>query len=164
MAEMGASEAVGAGIAPIVQTVEVKAPPAQAFEIFTGQMGRWWPQGRTIAGTPHVAIVIEPREDGRWYERDAEGNECQWGKVLAWEPPSRLLLGWQINTQWAYDAEFLTELELTFTPTPRGGTLVRLEHRDLERFGADVARHAESLRGGWPRYLRDFAGYADANA
>ena len=140
-----------------------EAAPARAFEIFTGQMERWWPQGRTIGANPHVALVIEPREGGRWYERDAAGNECTWGKVLAWEPPSRLLLGWQINTQWAYDPEFLTELEVTFTPTAGGGTLVRLEHRDLERFGADAARHAEMLRGGWPGYLREFAGYADAN-
>ena len=84
--------------------------------------------------------------------------------MLAWEPPSRLLLGWQINSQWVYDEGFVTEVELTFVPAEGGGTLVRLEHRNLERFGADAAKHAELLRGGWPTYVGEFAKYADAHS
>ena len=67
------------GIAPIVQTVEVKAPPERAFEAFTGSMGDWWPKGMTIGGSHHVAVVIEPRAGGRWFERDAEGRETDSG-------------------------------------------------------------------------------------
>ena len=63
------------GIAPIVQTVEVKASPERAFEAFTGSMGDWWPKGMTIGGSHHVAVVIEPRAGGRWFERDAEGRD-----------------------------------------------------------------------------------------
>jgi uncharacterized protein YndB with AHSA1/START domain len=148
-------------IAPIVRTVEVKAPPARAFELFATRMGDWWPRGRTVGKNPHAAIVVEPHAGGRWFERDADGEECHWGKVLAWEPPSRLLLGWQLTTAWAYDADFVTEVELTFAPAEGGGTLVTLEHRDLERFGADAERHAASLGGGWPTLLADFARFAD---
>ncbi len=149
-------------IAPIVRTVQVKADPVRAFDLFTTHFGDWWQKGRTIGKAPHVAVVLEPRIGGAWYERDAEGNETHWGKVLAWEPPSRLLLGWQIDGQWNYDPDFLTEVELTFAPAEGGGTLVTLEHRDLERFGADAARHAESLGNGWPKHLADFVKYADA--
>jgi len=143
-------------IAPIVRTVQVKAPPARAFDLFATRIGSWWPKGRTIGKDPHAAIIVEPQAGGRWYERDAAGNETLWGKVLEWAPPSRLLLGWQISPQWIYDPDLLTEVELTFAPAEGGGTLVTLEHRNLERFGAD-ASHAEKLRDGWSIRLADFA-------
>ena len=151
-------------IAPIMHRIQVKAPPARAFELFCTRIEAWWPEGKTIGKNPHVAIVIEPRPGGGWFERDAEGNETRWGKVLAWEPPSRLLLGWQINTQWVYDPELVTEVELTFVPAEGGGTLVTLEHRDLERFGVDAEAHAGRLNGGWPAFLGRFAQYADSHS
>lgn len=149
-------------IAPIVKSVTVKAPPARAFELFAGQMERWWPVGKTVGKNPHVAIVLEPRVGGRWFERDADGNETHWGKVLAWEPPTRLLLGWQLNSKWIYDPDFLTEVELSFA-SAEGGTMVTLEHRNLERFGADAAKHAEALGSGWPSLLAKFTEYANAH-
>jgi len=151
-------------IAPIIRSVQVKAPPAKAFDLFTAHMAHWWPKGRTIGKNPHVAVVMEPRVNGQWFERDADGRETHWGKVLAWEPPARLLLGWQISSQWRYEPGFVTELELTFAPAEGGGTLVTLEHRNLERFGAEAASHAEKLRGGWPTQVAEFAAYADANS
>jgi hypothetical protein len=84
--------------------------------------------------------------------------------VLAWEPPTRLLLGWQINRNWGYDPALVTEVELTFAPAEDVGTLVTLEHRNLERFGAEPARHAEKIRGGWPTEPTEFARYADTHA
>jgi uncharacterized protein YndB with AHSA1/START domain len=155
---------VATGIAPIIETVEVKAPPERAFAAFTQRMGDWWPKGRTIGARPHGTVVVEPRPGGRWYERDGEGRETDWGRVIAWEPPGRLLLAWQINSQWAYDPAFETELELTFAPREGGGTRVTLEHRDLERFGADAAKHAEQLRRGWPGFVRLFADLVDSEA
>src|SRR5271165_5464963 len=149
-------------IAPIVRTVQVKASPARAFELFATRMADWWPKGRTVGKNPHEAIVVEPRAGGRWFERDADGQETSWGKVLAWEPPSRLLLGWQLNTAFTYDPDFLTEVELTFSAAEGGGTLVTLEHRNLERFGADAARFAEQLGSGWPNFLALFVQFADA--
>ncbi|MDB5533839.1 MAG: ATPase [Hyphomicrobiales bacterium] len=149
-------------IAPIVRTVEVKAPPEKAFSLFAGRMGDWWPKGRGIGKGPCVTVVVEPHAEGRWFEVDADGNETQWGKVLAWEPPSRLLLAWQLSCDWGYDPNFLTEVELTFAPAARGGTLVTLEHRNLERFGPDAAGHAERLGGGWPSRLADYVKFADS--
>ncbi len=149
-------------IAPIRHVVDVKAPPPRAFDLFATRISDWWPRGTTIGKKPHVQIVIEPREGGRWFERDEDGAECDWGKVLAWDPPQRLLLGWQLNTQWRLDPDLLTEVELNFSALPGGGTRVSLEHRNLERFGADAAAHVEKLKGGWPSRLSNYATWVDA--
>jgi Activator of Hsp90 ATPase homolog 1-like protein len=149
-------------IAPIIRTVQVTAEPARAFELFATRMGDWWPKGGTVGKKHHVAVVIEPRDGGRWYERDEDGVEAQWGKVLAWEPPGRLLLGWQLDSNFAYDPDFVTEVELTFASTEGGGTRVTLEHRNLERFGANAESHAEKLRNGWPTRVDAFAKFANA--
>jgi uncharacterized protein YndB with AHSA1/START domain len=150
-------------IAPIVRTVTVKAAPARAFELFTAQIGRWWPAGKTV-GKTHAAIVIEPRNGGRWYERDAEDVEIQWGRVIEWAPPSRLLLAWQLDSAWTYDPDFVTEVELSFAPATGGGTLITLEHRNLERFGDAAEKIAGQLGGGWPSRMADFADFANADA
>ncbi|MBV8681610.1 MAG: SRPBCC family protein [Caulobacteraceae bacterium] len=147
-------------IAPVVVSVRVGAPPDRAFALFSRDMGRWWPHGMTIGAKPHAEIVVEPRSGGRWFERDEEGTETSWGKVLAWEPPGRLLLGWQLNSSFAYDPDFLTEVELTFVPDGAGGSTVTLEHRNLERFGADAEKVAASISQGWPRIIGRFEEFA----
>lgn len=151
-------------IAPIRRTVQVRCAPARAFALFTSRISDWWPKGKTVGKSPHVAIVIEPRAEGRWFERDADGVETQWGKVLAWEPPTRLLLAWQLDSGFAYDPGLVTEVELTFAALAGGGTQVALEHRDLERFGAEAERVAGLLGGGWPGRLDQFAAFADDHA
>ncbi|HXW72996.1 MAG TPA: SRPBCC family protein [Methylocella sp.] len=151
-------------LAPVIHTVDVKTSPARTFELFTKHMSRWWPAGKTIAKKPRVEIVLEPRVEGRWFERDAEGGETQWGKVLIFDPPGRLVLGWQLNSQWSYDPDFLTEVELTFTHLESGGTRVRLEHRNLERFGADAEKIAGQIGTGWPAILNEFGTYAGVSA
>ncbi|MBO9714041.1 SRPBCC family protein [Sphingomonas sp.] len=146
-------------IAPVVRSVEVKVPPARAFELFAGHMSRWWHEGHHIAPTPFQDIVVEPREGGRWFERDAEGNECEWGKVLEWDPPRRLVLGWQLGADFKYDPDFLNEVELAFTPAG-SGTLVTLTHHNLQRFGDAADKLAPSLGEGWAMLLglyRDFS-------
>jgi uncharacterized protein YndB with AHSA1/START domain len=148
-------------IAPVLKSVSVKAAPKRAFELFTGEMGRWWPARLQIGKSPFVAIVVEPHVGGRWFERDAGGAECEWGKVLVWEPPTRVLLGWQLNSRFAYDPEFLTEVEMTFAPAAGGGSIVTVEHRNLERYGDDAEKIAGLLAGGWPTCLSEFAAYAD---
>jgi uncharacterized protein YndB with AHSA1/START domain len=149
-------------IAPIISSVTVKAPPARAFELFTANMGKWWPTKMTLGKNPPVDIVVTPRVGGKWFQRDAEGNEIQWGKVLAWDPPGRLLLAWQLNTEFAYDLNLVTEVELTFAPADNGGTVVTLEHRNLERFGAGAEQQAGLLSNGWSTLLDLFATHADA--
>jgi len=147
-------------IAPIVKSVRVKAPPERAFELFTGSMHKWW--GKGVGERPFVAIVIEPRVGGRWYERDDQGNETQWGAVTLWSPPGRVLLAWQLNTRWKFDPDFSTELEIRFEAAPGGGTVVTLEHRQLERYGDEAQRHSDALRGGWPGKMESFAAFTDS--
>ncbi len=147
-------------IAPVKCSVEVKSSSARAFELFAQNMGAWWPRGKTPAGSPHAALVIEPRSDGRWFERDADGRETQWGKVLAWEPPRRLLLGWQLDHAFQFDADLLMEVEILFEETAAGRTRVSLEHRHLERLGAEAAAFAGKVRSGWPERMGNFAQYA----
>ena len=144
-------------IQPIVRTVAVKLPPARAFDLFASRMGDWWPRGRTVGKQPHVEIVLEPHAGGRFFERDAEGAEVRWGTVLAWRPPHRLLLAWSLDRRFEYDPSLVTEVEVTFDDAPDGGTIVRLEHRDLEKFGADADRMAASLGEGWASRLADYA-------
>ncbi len=93
-----------------------------------------------------------PREGGRWFERDADGAECEWGKVLHWEPPARLLLGWQLTAEFRYDPDFLTEVEVTFEPEG-SGTRVTLSHQKLERFGDQARAVAERVDQGWGKLV-----------
>ena len=146
-------------IAPIRKTVSVAAPPERVFALFTGHMGAWWPKGMTIGASPAVEVLIEPHAGGRWFERSEDKAETNWGRVLDWDPPRRLLLAWQIDATWAFDPSLETELELTFTPEA-GGTRVDMEHRNLERFGDSAAKMAEMLGGGWPGIMDGFAAYA----
>ncbi len=125
-------------------------------------MGRWWPGHHHIGKLPFAAIILEPKAGGRWAERDAQGAECDWGKVLVWEPPYRLVLAWQLNAKFTYDPNFVTEVELSFMPAG-SGTLVTLEHRNLERFGPGIDILAEGLGKGWHGILDAFAENADAN-
>jgi len=148
-------------IAPIRHATRVKAPPAKAFEIFTGQIGRWWPQGHGVGAQPLVEVVIEPGVGGRWFERDADGRETQWGRVLDWDPPGRIVLAWQLNREKRFDPDLVTEVELTFSPATGGGTDVKLEHRNLERFGQDADQWLASIGGGWAQKLSEFAAFAD---
>ncbi|MGH7032347.1 MAG: SRPBCC family protein [Stellaceae bacterium] len=142
--------------APVRKSVRVKVPPARAFEIWTTGMSRWWIKTHTINPTksPIKEIILEPRRSGRWFERGEDGRECQWGKVLAWEPPTRLVLAWQVDGQWQFDPNLITEVELRFTPDG-SGTLIELEHRHLERLGD--AAEAIGGDGGWAALLEGFA-------
>lgn len=149
-------------IAPVVSTATVRQSPAEAFDLFTGRMGEWWP-GKTVGARPAVAILIEPRPNGRWFERDCEGAETQWGIVLHWDPPFKIVLGWQLDSSFNYDPAILTEVEITFTALDGGGTEVRLEHRKLERFGAEADRVAGLVGPGWARILTGFAQHAAAH-
>lgn len=149
-------------IAPITRTVRTKAPPAKAFEVFTAGIGRWWPAGHGVGAQPLVEVVIEPGVGGRWFERAASGNETQWGCVLIWDPPGRLVLAWQLNREKRYDPDLITEVELTFTATPEGGTQVDLEHRNLERFGQGAQKWLSSIGGGWTQKLGEFADFINA--
>jgi uncharacterized protein YndB with AHSA1/START domain len=149
-------------VAPVRPSIHTKAPPARAFALFTGHIGRWWPRGRTVGQAPHEDIVIEPHVGGRWFERDAEGRETPWGKVLVWEPPKRVVLAWQLDGERRYDPELITEVEIVFTPSG-GGTLVTLEHRNLERFRKNRDIWAAAVTRGWAEVIQVFAEFANGD-
>jgi uncharacterized protein YndB with AHSA1/START domain len=143
--------------APIRKSVHVKAAPDRAFDVFTAGASRWWLKTHSISATksPIKDVIIEPRVGGRWFERGEDGSECEWGKVLAWEPPARLLLAWQINGEFKYDPTLITEVEVRFTPAD-SGTLVELEHRLIERMGARGAGMVEAFTRGWGLLLDSY--------
>lgn len=148
-------------IKPVVKTVTVNASPERTFEAFTANMGQWWPKGHTIGAAPFEAVVMEPRAGGRWYERAADGAETNWGKVLAWEPPRRFVLAWQISADWAYDPNLMTEVEVRFEPNA-DGTAVTLEHRRLELFGERAQAMADQFDGGWVGVIQHFVDFVGA--
>jgi uncharacterized protein YndB with AHSA1/START domain len=83
--------------AVVRKSVRVEAPIARAFSVFVEQMETWWPATHHIGKNAFAAIFVEPRVGGRWYERDVEGNLCDWGTVLAWDPPNRVAFSWHIG-------------------------------------------------------------------
>jgi uncharacterized protein YndB with AHSA1/START domain len=148
--------------APVRKSVFVNASQAQAFEVFTAGMGRWWPNSHKLSEATELdAQIIEPKQGGRWYQRMIDGSECEIGSVAAWEPPARVLLIWQLNAQWTFDPDVTTEVEVLFTPEG-SGTRVELEHRNLERLGdtAEGFREAIDAPGGWSGLLELYAAEA----
>ena len=140
------------------RSITVEAPPERAFEVFTSGMTGWWPREYHIGENPPDEIVMEPRAGGRWYERDAAGAESDWGFVTEWEPPTRVLLAWHLDPQWAFDPDKGTPLEIRFTPA-EGGTLVELEHSGFEVHGDQAAAMLEAIGsdGGWAGLLQKYA-------
>jgi uncharacterized protein YndB with AHSA1/START domain len=142
------------------KSVTVQAPQAVAWRVFTEKMGAWWPLAYYKIGKANaVDAVIDPRVGGGWYERGDDGTVCQWGTVLAWEPPSRLVLSWDISADWQYDPTLKTEIEICFSADGADRTRVELEHRHLDRYGArrDEMRRIFDTEGDWGKLLQAFA-------
>lgn len=140
--------------------VTVAVPIERAFQVFTARFGTWWPSDYHIGSVDMADAVLEPRVGGRWYERGVDGSECDWGTVLEWEPPARLVVTWQINGRWQYDPDpaHASEIEVRFIADGPEQTTVELEHRHLGRLVEGQALHdAVSGDGGWKSVLEAFA-------
>jgi uncharacterized protein YndB with AHSA1/START domain len=166
---MMAEQIMSSGFDPnsVRKVVSVDAPQNVAWQVFTGQLGTWWPLAMyKIGKAKAVDAIIEPRVGGRWYERGEDGSTCDWGRVLAWEPHSRLLLSWDITADWQYDAALQTEIEVRFIAEGTSKTRVELEHRRLDRYGdrRDEMRTIFDQTGDWGQLLRAFAQIAAASA
>ena len=147
--------------AAIRKTIDVKAPIGRAFAVFATRMGEWWHKEHSIArDTTQVDVVIEPQDDDSWYERGADGSEHPWGRVIAYDPPRRLVLAWQLTREFVYDPDYETTVEVRFEETAEG-TSVHFEHRDLERMGPDAAEMLEGMDGGWGMLLDLFKDAAE---
>jgi len=146
----------------VQKTVTVNTGVQHAFSVFTEQIGRWWPLEKAhIGAQPAQTAILEPRVGGRWYERAADGAECDWGRVLVWDPPGRLVLAWEINSEWKHDVLVQTVVEVRFIPQGPTTTRVELEHRDLEAYGEKAAAMQDHLQG-WATVLEGFVTLANA--
>jgi len=150
--------------APIRKTLLVQADLDRSFKVFTASIGAWWPRSHSIGAAPQADVIIEPRAGGRWYERGQDGSECEWGKVLHWEPPARLILAWQIDARWKYDPACVTEIEINFTALAAMQTRVDFEHRHLERLGEQAAAVRDRLDSGWPGIIELYGKLASSAA
>ena len=149
------------------KTIKVGAPQELAWHVFTRQIGTWWPLAVYKIGKANaVDAVIETKVGGRWYERGEDGSTCDWGRVLVWEPPSRLVLSWDINADFQYSPDLNTEIEVRFIAESERVTRVELEHRRLDRFGdrRDQMREVFDKSGDWGQLLLSFASVAEKNA
>jgi uncharacterized protein YndB with AHSA1/START domain len=136
----------------------VKTTPERAFEVFTEHFDSWWPRSHHIAPAEMAKAVIDP-EEGQWYEVGVDGSRCDWGAVLAYDPPRRLALEWRIGGTWGLetDPDAVSEIEVLFTPEG-DATRVTLEHRNLDRHtAAEALRESVGSEGGWPGLLRRYS-------
>jgi uncharacterized protein YndB with AHSA1/START domain len=155
----------------MIETVEairrdiiVEIGQARAFELFTADMTSWWPSAHHIGSAPIQEVIVEPWTGGRWYTKHQDGTETSTGRVIAWEPPGRLVITWQIGADWKFHTDLVTTVEVRFVAEGDDRTRVLLEHRDLDGFGADAAAMRETFEdpGAWTSTLAAYAAQATA--
>jgi uncharacterized protein YndB with AHSA1/START domain len=144
--------------------VVVEAPRERAFRVFTEEFDKVKPRDHTMLDADNAESVFEPREGGRIYDRGVDGSECTWARVLAYEPPERVVFSWDISPQWQIetDRSRASEVEVRFVAEAPDRTRVELEHRNLDRHGDGWAGLRESVgsEDGWPVYLGRLANAA----
>ena len=147
--------------------VTVQAPIERAFTVFTDGFDSWWPRSHHIGTAEMAAAVLEPRVDGRWHERGADGSECEWGRVLVWDPPHHVAMSWHLTGAWGYDPdpEKASRVDVRFVAEGDETTRVELEHSGLDRHGSDwtAVRDGISSDGGWTALLADYAQVASGS-
>ncbi len=148
-------------VTSVKQSIVVEAPIERAFKVFTEEFGNFKPPEHNMLGVEIAETVFEPRVGGHIYDRGTDGSECRWARVLAYEPPHRVLLSWDISPQWQIetDPEKTSEWEVRFTAEAPNRTRVELEHRKLERHGGGWEGVRDGVAGdqGWPVYLQRYA-------
>lgn len=147
-------------------SVVVEAPIERAFSLFTAGIGTWWDPDHHLLEGELAEMVFEPRVGGHVYDRGVDGSECRWARVLAFEPPHRVVISWDINTRWQLETDHqkTSEVEVRFLPETPERTRVELEHRNLERHGEgwEQMRDAIASPNGWGSGLQRFAEAARA--
>jgi uncharacterized protein YndB with AHSA1/START domain len=141
--------------------IVVDAPIERAFRVFTEEFGSFKPPEHNLLGAEIAETVFEPRVGGHLYDRGVDGSECRWARVLAYEPPNRVVFSWDISPQWQLEAdpEKTSEVEVRFVSETPERTRVELEHRNLEQHGPgwEGVREGVGGAGGWPLYLQRYA-------
>jgi uncharacterized protein YndB with AHSA1/START domain len=144
--------------------IVVDAPLERAFQVFTQDFGKFKPAEHNMLGVEIAETVFEPRVGGRLYDRGVDGSECRWARVLAYEPPHRAVLSWDISPQWQIEADpaKTSEWEVRFVAETPQRTRVEIEHRNLDRHGEGWEGVRDGVGGdqGWPLYLSRYAAVA----
>ena len=136
-------------VEPVRKSVTVPAAPQRAFELFTREIGTWWPLGtHSIGGDKITEVVFEEQVGGRIYERHSDGGEGEWGRVLAWDPPGRFAMTWYPG----HDSSQATELEVSFK-ADGDGTRVDLVHRGWEILADRAQESRNEYDAGWGKVL-----------
>jgi uncharacterized protein YndB with AHSA1/START domain len=142
-------------------SIVVDAPVERAFRVFTEDFGRFKPPEHNLLGVEIAETVFEPRVGGHLYDRGVDGSECRWARVLAYEPPDRVVISWDISPHWQIETDLAktSEVEVRFIRESADRTRVELEHRSLERHGDGWEGVREGVAGdeGWPLYLQRYA-------
>jgi uncharacterized protein YndB with AHSA1/START domain len=140
--------------------IVVGVPIERAFRVFTEEFDRIKPRDHNLLRVEIAETVFEPRVGGHVYDRGVDGSECRWARVLAYEPPRRVVISWDISPQWLIETnpERCSEVEVRFVAETPERTRVELEHRHLERHGEGWQGLHDAIggEGGWPIYLRRF--------
>lgn len=143
----------------IKQSLFIPIPVHKAFQYFTNELNSWWPKEYTWSGEGLEKIAIEPRKNGRCYERGPHGFECDWGRVLTWDPPHRILFTWQISPNRVPEPnpEKVSEIEVLFKEE-ESKTLITFIHRDFEKHGENAESYKQLLESpqGWPFILNKY--------
>jgi uncharacterized protein YndB with AHSA1/START domain len=146
------------------RSITVEVPIERAFSVFTDGIGTWWSPDHHILQGELAEMVFEPHVGGHLYDRGVDGTECRWSRVLAYEPPSRVVFSWDINLEWQIetDPRKTSEVEVRFTADGPARTLVELEHRNIDRHGEGWERMRDAVGSpdGWS--LEPFAAAARA--
>jgi uncharacterized protein YndB with AHSA1/START domain len=147
--------------AAVRRQVVVDAPIERAFSVFTGRFGDFKPPEHNLLGAPVAETVFEPRVGGGIVDRATDGSECRWARILAFDPPERVVFSWDISPQWQIETnpELTSEVEVKFVAESTNSTRVELEHRHLERHGPGWEAVVDGVDGdeGWPLYLARYA-------
>ena len=140
--------------------VVVQAPIDRAFRTFTSEFDRIKPREHNMLGVEIAETVFEPRVGGHVYDRGVDGSVCRWARVLAYEPPHRVVISWDISPRWQVETnpDLTSEVDVKFFAETSERTRVELEHRNLDRHGAGWEAERDGVRneGGWPLYLQRF--------
>jgi uncharacterized protein YndB with AHSA1/START domain len=141
--------------------VVVDARQDRAFKLFTEQFDKIKPREHNMLGVDIAESVFEPHAGGRVYDRGVDGSECQWARVVVYEPPERIVFTWDISPYWQLETDLskASEVEIRFIAESEDRTRVALEHRHLDRHGDGWEGLRAGVEGdeGWPRYLARYA-------
>lgn len=152
--------------ASVKVAVTVAASQDTAFRTFTEDMAAWWPEKHHIIEGTLDHMVFEARAGGDVYDVATDGSRCRWARVLAYDPPERVVISWDISLQWQLEInlERTSEIEVRFTRIDAKTTLVELEHRNLDRHGEgwEAMRDTIAQPEGWGDTLRQFAEHVAA--